>query len=92
MLDGIKLLLWAQMIRKAEPLSRIKDIFDRHPANRGSLIPVLQDLQEAFGYLSEDAVEELAGLMGISANEIYGVATFYTQFRFSPPGQHRIQS
>jgi len=56
------------------------------------LIPILQDIQGEFGYLSEEAVEELARLMGISANEIYGVATFYTQFRFRPPGQHRIQS
>lgn len=81
------------MIRKAEEsLSGIKDILERYPANRGSLIPVLQDVQENLGYLSEEAVEELARLMGISANEIYGVATFYTQFRFSPPGRHRIQS
>ena len=81
------------MIRKVEEsLSGIENIFKRHPANRGSLIPVLQDIQEDFGYLSEEAIEELAQLMGISANEIYGVATFYTQFRFSPPGRHRIQS
>jgi NADH-quinone oxidoreductase subunit E len=81
------------MIRKVEEsLSGIKDILARYPANRGSLIPVLQDVQEDFGYLSEEAVEELARLMDISANEIYGVATFYTQFRFNPPGRHRIQS
>jgi len=81
------------MIRKVEEsLSGIQDILERHPAKRGSLIPVLQDVQEDFGYLSEEAIEELARLMGISANEIYGVATFYTQFRFSPPGRHTIQS
>lgn len=70
----------------------VAGILARYPANRGSLIPVLQDVQEKFGYLSEEAVEELGKLMGISANEIYGVATFYTQFRFKPPGKHRIQS
>jgi NADH-quinone oxidoreductase subunit E len=81
------------MIRKVEEsLSGIQDILERHPANRGSLIPVLQDIQEDFGYLSEESVEELARLMGLSANEIYGVATFYAQFRFSPPGRHTIQS
>jgi NADH-quinone oxidoreductase subunit E len=73
-------------------LSKITAILERHPANRGSLIPILQDIQEDFGYLSEETVEELARLMDISANEIYGVATFYTQFRFNPPGQHTIQS
>jgi NADH-quinone oxidoreductase subunit E len=81
------------MIRKVEEgLSGIKDILESYPANRGSLIPVLQDVQEDFGYLSEEAIEELARLMDISANEIYGVATFYTQFRFNPPGRHTIQS
>ncbi|UCC97586.1 MAG: NADH-quinone oxidoreductase subunit NuoE [Phycisphaerales bacterium] len=73
-------------------LSRIADILAKHPANRGSLIPVLQDIQQDFGYLSEEAVAELERRMGISANEIYGVATFYTQFRFSPPGEHTILS
>lgn len=81
------------MIRPAkETLSKIKDILTRYPANRGSLIPILQDIQEQFGYLSEDSVDELARLLRISANEIYGVATFYTQFRFSPPGEHTIRS
>lgn len=73
-------------------LSKITAILEKYPANRGSLIPVLQDVQQDLGYLSEEAVEELARLMGISANEIYGVATFYTQFRFNPPGRHNIQS
>jgi NADH-quinone oxidoreductase subunit E len=73
-------------------LSKITAILERYPAARGSLIPVLQDIQEDFGYLSEESVEELARLMDISANEIYGVATFYTQFRFNPPGRHTIQS
>jgi NADH-quinone oxidoreductase subunit E len=73
-------------------LSKITAILERYSANRSSLIPVLQDIQENFGYLSEESVEELARLMDISANEIYGVATFYTQFRFNPPGRHTIQS
>lgn len=75
-----------------DSLSEIRDISAKYPANRGSLIPILQDIQERLGFLSEQAVEELGRLMEISANEIYGVATFYKQFRFSPPGEHRIQS
>jgi NADH-quinone oxidoreductase subunit E len=73
-------------------LSKISAILARYPVNRGSLIPVLQDVQEDFGYLSEEAIEEMSRLMDISANEIYGVATFYTQFRFNPPGWHTILS
>ncbi len=72
-------------------LSEIKDILARHRPNRGSLIPILQDIQQNFGYLSEEAIEDLQHLLDISANEIFGVATFYTQFRFRPPGQHIIQ-
>jgi NADH-quinone oxidoreductase subunit E len=72
--------------------SKITDILARHPADRGSLIPVLQDIQKDFGYLSQDVIDELERRMGISANEIYGVATFYTQFRFSPPGEHTVVS
>ncbi len=72
-------------------LSEIAKILARYPVNRASLIPVLQDIQQQFGYLSEKAVEEAGRLMDVSANEIYGVATFYTQFRFSPPGEHTIQ-
>jgi len=73
-------------------LTKIADILKRYSAGRESLIPILQDIQDWLGYLSEEAVEELARLMDISVNEIYGVATFYTQFRFRPPGEHRIQS
>jgi NADH-quinone oxidoreductase subunit E len=69
----------------------IEAIVARFPANRGSLIPILQEVQAAFGYLSPEALDELELHTGVSANEIYGVATFYTQFRFSPPAQHKIQ-
>ena len=93
--------LYARMIRPAKenlstrlssPKSKITDILAKYATSRGSLIPILQDIQEKFGYLSEEAMAELERLMGISANEIYGVATFYTQFRFSPPGEHTIRS
>lgn len=72
-------------------LSRVKDICMQYPAKRASLIPVLQDIQDNFGYLPEAAIDRLSELSDISANEIYGVATFYTQFRFDPPGEHTIR-
>ena len=72
-------------------LSEMKKILAKHPAKRSSLIPFLQDIQDSFGYLSKEAIDELARLTDISVNEIYGVATFYTQFRFSPPGEHSVR-
>ncbi len=80
------------MIKTAEDIRlEIKEILSQHSADRASLIPVLQDIQARFGYLSQEAVEQLEQQSDISANEIYGVATFYTQFRFTPPGEHTIQ-
>jgi NADH-quinone oxidoreductase subunit E len=74
----------------SEQLTRVDQIVASHPAGRQSLIPILQDIQGSFGYLPEPVVKQLPERVGISANEIYGVATFYTQFRFRPPAQHHI--
>ncbi|MFH1747027.1 MAG: NADH-quinone oxidoreductase subunit NuoE [Planctomycetota bacterium] len=56
------------------------------------LVPVLQRTQAADGYLSANAVRKIARWLKISENEIYGVATFYAQFRFNPPGRHHIKA
>jgi NADH-quinone oxidoreductase subunit E len=74
-----------------ESLSELESLVARHGADRSGLIPILQDIQERLGYLSEEAVDELARLIGVSPNEVYGVATFYAQFRFRPPAEHTIQ-
>jgi len=71
---------------------KIKQIVARHPQGRECLIPALQDIQQALGFLEPAAVAVLADHAGVSPNEIYGVATFYTQFRFTPPGKHKICS
>ncbi|MCK4752625.1 MAG: NADH-quinone oxidoreductase subunit NuoE [Planctomycetes bacterium] len=76
--------------KSKQNLSKIADILARYPSSRGSLIPILQDVQTELGYLSEEAILELERLTEISANEIYGVATFYTQFRFRPPSEHTV--
>jgi NADH-quinone oxidoreductase subunit E len=59
--------------------------------NRGNLIPALQSVQEKHAYLSSGAMEMVAMHLGISPAEVYGVATFYNQFRFQPPGKHQIK-
>ena len=56
------------------------------------LIPVLQRAQEVEGHLSADAVRRISRWLKVSENEVYGVATFYAQFRFSPPGRHHIKA
>ena len=58
---------------------------------RDNLIPLLQDVQEVEGYLSRDAIYKIAEHLELPASKVYGVATFYNQFRFHPPGKHHIQ-
>lgn len=70
--------------------SIIEDILTSYPPRQENLIPVLQELQERQGYLAPEALQALAAASGISENEIYGVASFYAQFRFQPPAEHTI--
>ena len=73
-----------------------KDIFKKvmqdFTGEPADLIPVLQRAQEADGYVSADAVRRISRWLKVSENEIYGVTTFYAQFRFSPPGRHHIKA
>jgi NADH-quinone oxidoreductase subunit E len=73
-----------------EPASAVAEILASYPPRRDNLITVLQEIQDKDGYLSEAAVRALSGASGISENEIYGVATFYTHFRFQPPAEHTV--
>jgi len=59
--------------------------------SREQLIPVLQEIQARDGYLSQTAMTELAAALGTPVSRVYGVATFYNQFRFSPLGEHVIE-
>ncbi len=60
-------------------------------AGRDQLIPLLQEVQEALGFLSREAVTAIGERLRLPASKIYGVATFYNQFRFEPLGRHHIQ-
>jgi len=53
-------------------------------------IPALQAVQEKLGYLPKEAIEDVAQALGLPAGEVYGVATFYAQFRLKPIGKHII--
>lgn len=69
-------------------LSALKQEFR---GERADLIPVLQRVQDLHGYLRADAIRLISRWLRISENEIFGVATFYAQFRFHPPGRHHIK-
>ena len=70
----------------------VSDILRIHPgAGRDALIPILQQIQEQEGYLSRADMRAVARHLHVSASKVYGVASFYNQFRFQAPGRHRIQ-
>lgn len=60
-------------------------------AKRESLIPLLQEVQERFGYLSREAMSAIGERLNLPVSKIYGVATFYNQFRFQPKGKVHCQ-
>jgi NADH-quinone oxidoreductase subunit E len=71
--------------------SGISAIRQEFIGEREDLIPVLQRVQDLEGYLRPEAIQSISRWLKMSENEIYGVATFYAQFRFIPPGQHHIK-
>lgn len=75
---------------KPEDALKVEAICARFEPVKSSVIPVLQELEEAFGYISEDAVNIAAGMLKIPASHFYGVATFYAQFHFKPRGKHIV--
>jgi NADH:ubiquinone oxidoreductase subunit E len=60
------------------------------PGKREDLIPLLQEIQDELGYLSEEAIIKIGGFLGLSTTKIYGLATFYDRFRFFPSGKIKI--
>ncbi len=73
-------------------LKEIDIILEEHDgAAREDLIPILQEIQENQGYLSENAIVKVGNHLNLPTSKIYGVATFYNQFRFEPKGKHHIQ-
>jgi len=62
-----------------------------HKGDTGAVIPLLQKVQETIGYLPQEAIGQVAKLLKMSESEIFGVATFYAQFRFTRPGDHSIK-
>ena len=66
-------------------------VLKRFAARRGNLIPVLQAVQTRLGYLPTEAMRAIAAFLKIDEVDVYGVVTFYGQFRLNPPGKHSIR-
>ncbi|MFL7812438.1 MAG: NAD(P)H-dependent oxidoreductase subunit E [Anaerolineales bacterium] len=71
-------------------LALIKPILQEFKEQEGAVIPILQRTQELYGYLPEEAMQEISKQSGVSISQLYGVATFYAQFNLEPRGRHLI--
>ena len=71
-------------------LSLLKDVLDKYADVKGSLISILQKTQEIYGYIPMDAIYHISERTGLTPAKILGVATFYSQFRFTAIGKHLI--
>lgn len=69
----------------------IDELIEKHGRGRDALIPLLQDIQAACGYVPSDAIKWVAKELGIFEVEVYEVLTFYAQFRLAPRGKHVIK-
>lgn len=72
-------------------MKQIDSIIENYKNKQGTLIEILQQVQDMRGYLSLDSMKYIAEKTGIPAAEIYGVATFYSQFRLKAQGRHIIK-
>lgn len=69
---------------------QLKEVIAKHHDQPGGLMPILQEAQEIYGYLPIEVQTMIADGLGISLSEVYGVATFYSQFSLTPKGKHRV--
>lgn len=78
------------MAEKEALRERVRELLQKEGAPR-SLIPLLQLIQERFGYLPPEGLEEVSRYLKVPLSRIYGVVTFYAQFSLVPKGKHLIQ-
>jgi NADH-quinone oxidoreductase subunit E len=76
---------------ETEIKEKTKEILQGIDRKRENLIPILQKIQEGLGYLPSQAMLEVARFLKIPEIDVYSVATFYNQFRLTPPGKHSIR-
>ena len=83
----------AKMENPAEKpdLSGIDYLIKKYRGKKGSIIPLLQGAQEMYGFIPREVFERYNAELGLSLSEMYGVATFYAQFRLAPVGKHIIK-
>ncbi|MEN8172282.1 MAG: NADH-quinone oxidoreductase subunit NuoE [Chloroflexota bacterium] len=65
----------------------VQNILSAYEGKKEEIIPILQSVQDTFSYIPQDSMLEIARFTGVPESQVYGVATFYAQFRFTPRGK-----
>ena len=73
-----------------EKLKKLQEIIEKHKGEKGALMPVLHEAQEVYGYLPLEVQQLISDGLNIPLSEVYGVATFYSQFTLTPKGKYEI--
>jgi len=76
---------------ESDNLARLDESLTKYQGVQGALIPVLQDAQHAYGYLSQEVIVRISERMNIPTSHICGVVTFYSQFHLNPRGRNIIR-
>ena len=71
--------------------AEVLEIVGRHADREGPLLPILQEVQATFGFVPRDAIPAIARALNLSRAEVYGVVTFYHDFRAAPAGRHVLK-
>lgn len=81
------------MVEKSEKaMEQLNQLLDKYRGTKGSVIPVLQQAQDIFGYLPKDVLIKISKEIDVPVSQIYGVVTFYAQFHLQPRGKNIIRS
>ena len=76
------------MITEEQASQAVAEILSSHKKEKRNLIPLLQEVQTSLGYLPQEAMQKIAGFLEMPEVEVWGVSTFYNQFRFVPLGKY----
>ncbi len=78
-------------LTKADIQDKLREVFAHYHGDRQELIPILQETQEQFRYLPAEAMREISKFLHIPESTIYGVSTFYAQFKLTPLGRKIVK-
>jgi NADH:ubiquinone oxidoreductase subunit E len=81
------------MTEKGEEFSTedLSGILEKHRGKRNGLIPILLDIQKEFGYLPKEVMKKVADFLGMKPTDVWGVVTFFNQFRLIPLGRNHVK-